>query len=113
MNWGRFVLLGGLAAFSGTTAHAQMPPETHSVVVQTVSGKVEGDARADVNVFLGIPFAAPPVGDLRWAPPQPVKPWPGIRTATAVEPACTQPVDPDYKTTNGGGVLGATTGWLS
>lgn len=108
MRWGRSALMGGLAAVSGSSVLAQMPPETRPVVVQTAAGKIEGDARPDMNVFLGVPFAAPPVGDLRWAPPQPVKPWPGIRTALAVEPGCTQPVDPDYKTTNGGGVVGAT-----
>jgi para-nitrobenzyl esterase len=48
----------------------------------------------DVRVYRGIPFAAPPVGDLRWKPPQPATPWPGIRQATQVASACEQPAFP-------------------
>ena len=40
--------------------------------------------------FLGVPYAAPPVGDLRWKPPQPVRPWTGIRSATRFGAACPQ-----------------------
>jgi para-nitrobenzyl esterase len=40
--------------------------------------------------FKGIPFAQPPVADLRWRPPLPVKPWPDVREATAFGPPCTQ-----------------------
>ena len=40
--------------------------------------------------FLGVPYAAPPVGDLRWKPPQPVRPWTGIRRATKFGAACPQ-----------------------
>ncbi len=45
---------------------------------------------ADVSVYRGLPFAAPPVGDLRWRPPQPVAPWDGVRDATVAAPACVQ-----------------------
>jgi len=41
-------------------------------------------------VFKGIPFAAPPVGDLRWREPQPVTPWPGVRDTTKFGPICAQ-----------------------
>ena len=44
-----------------------------------------------MRVFLGIPFAAPPVGPLRWRPPQPVAPWTAPRDATRFGPACMQP----------------------
>jgi para-nitrobenzyl esterase len=88
-------------------AAAQMPPATKPIVVKTASGEVAGDDRGDVHVFQGIPFAAPPIGALRWAPPQPVAPWPGVRSAIAAEPSCVQPVDPDYAKANFGGVQGA------
>ncbi len=61
--------------------------------VRTASGLVHGlkpDA-AGVHVFKGIPFAAPPVGDLRWRPPQPALPWTGVRSCTEFSPACPQP----------------------
>src|SRR5689334_5295723 len=43
-----------------------------------------------VREYLGIPFAAPPVGDLRWKPPQPVTPWQGVRAADRFSAACMQ-----------------------
>jgi len=47
-----------------------------------VSGTVVGDIGNEVNIYRGIPYAAPPVGALRWKPPQPVAPWSGIRECT-------------------------------
>ncbi len=47
-----------------------------------VSGTVIGEPGKEVSVFRGIPFAAPPVGELRWKPPQPAEPWDGIRECT-------------------------------
>lgn len=53
--------------------------------VKTDAGLVSGLKSADgtIKIFKGIPFAAPPVGDLRWKAPQPVKPWSGVKTCTA------------------------------
>jgi len=48
-------------------------------------------------MFLGIPYAAPPIGDLRWKPPQPAKKWQGVRSATAFAAACPQAEDPSQK----------------
>jgi len=50
-------------------------------VVKTDAGLVSGSTNitGDVHIFKGIPFAAPPVGDLRWKEPQPVKPWDGVK----------------------------------
>ncbi|WP_339814687.1 carboxylesterase family protein [uncultured Imperialibacter sp.] len=58
-------------------------------VVQIKSGKVAGIATPDGQVvsYKGIPFAAPPVGDLRWKAPQPVKPWEGVKECTAFGPS--------------------------
>jgi para-nitrobenzyl esterase len=47
-------------------------------------------------MFLGIPYAAPPTGELRWKPPQPVQQWQGIRKADAYGAACPQAVDPSW-----------------
>lgn len=47
-----------------------------------VCGLVRGDLGSEVREYRGIPYAAPPVGDLRWKPPQPVTPWEGIRNCT-------------------------------
>src|SRR5581483_9171837 len=60
--------------------------------IHTASGVVEGVRSADkkVAVFEGIPFAAPPVGKLRWQAPQPVAAWEGVRKATAFGPRCMQ-----------------------
>jgi len=60
-----------------------------SPVVVTTSGPVEGSLEDGLNVFRGIPYVAPPVGDLRW-PPQPVTPWVVTRQAKAFGPQCPQ-----------------------
>ena len=52
-------------------------------VVETNAGKIEGDYRDGLYVFKGVPYAAPPVKELRWLPTQPVKPWEGVRRAKA------------------------------
>ena len=59
--------------------------------VKTKQGKVEGRMDGDVKAFLGIPFAAPPVGPLRWKPPMPAEKWRGVRLATGFGYRCMQP----------------------
>jgi para-nitrobenzyl esterase len=59
-----------------------------------VSGAITGEPGKEVSVFRGIPYAAPPVGPLRWKPPRPSLPWPGIRECThfsAISPQLTMP----------------------
>jgi len=59
--------------------------------VKTANGVVEGTTEANgVRAFKGIPFAAPPVGDLRWKEPQPVQNWEGVKQATQFGPRCMQ-----------------------
>ncbi len=58
--------------------------------VKVEGGLVQGTAEGGLAVFRGIPFAAPPIGDLRWKAPQPVVPWSGVRKADAYAPACVQ-----------------------
>jgi para-nitrobenzyl esterase len=62
-----------------------------STIVVTDAGKVEGIQENGFMSFKGIPFAAPPVGDLRWKEPQPVNPWEGVLKADSFGPACPQP----------------------
>jgi len=59
-------------------------------VVRTDAGAVRGTASGGVTSYLGIPFAAPPLGELRWRPPQPHAAWAGQRPATDFAPACLQ-----------------------
>ncbi|HUT34547.1 MAG TPA: carboxylesterase/lipase family protein [Planctomycetota bacterium] len=62
--------------------------------IQLDSGLIAGASlgeKGDVHAYKGIPFAAPPVGDLRWRPPQAPKPWEGVRACTAFGPWCPQP----------------------
>jgi para-nitrobenzyl esterase len=59
-------------------------------VVSVDGGKISGTSSAGVRGFKGIPFAAPPVGELRWKAPQPVVAWSGVKTADAFGPQCMQ-----------------------
>ncbi|MWB97411.1 carboxylesterase/lipase family protein [Agromyces seonyuensis] len=67
-------------------AHAGPPP----TAVDIDSGRLQGVATSTGVEFRGVPYAAAPVGDLRWAPPQPVAAWSGIRDASAYSPVCPQ-----------------------
>ena len=60
--------------------------------VEVTGGRVSGVVTNEIAAFKGIPFAAPPVGDLRWKPPQPVNGWTGVRDAAAFAPSCPQDV---------------------
>ncbi|HEY2676176.1 MAG TPA: carboxylesterase family protein [Steroidobacteraceae bacterium] len=62
-------------------------------IVKVVQGEVQGAAANGVAVFKGLPFAAPPVGDLRWRTPQPPAKWPGVRQGTAFSSTCAQAED--------------------
>src|ERR1700759_3443180 len=61
-------------------------------IVRTDNGAVRGMAVAgsDVDAFLGLPYAAPPTGNLRWRPPQTPADWQGVRNATTFAPSCPQ-----------------------
>jgi para-nitrobenzyl esterase len=61
-----------------------------SPTTSTESGTISGIRESGLHIYKGVPFAAPPVGDLRWRPPAPVTPWTGTRKAEAFAPACMQ-----------------------
>lgn len=67
------------------------------VHVRIDSGLVQGDAIDGVLTYKGIPYASPPVGNLRWQPPQPVKPWNETLSATEYGSACVQPKSPSRR----------------
>jgi para-nitrobenzyl esterase len=81
---GRWLLINLLVA-AGRLAGVADAQQT-----MTESGTVSGMRVGGVDVYEGIPFAAPPVGELRWRPPSPAKPWVGTRKATSFARACMQ-----------------------
>lgn len=82
-----FVLVSaGLAG--PAAAQISKPAPQVDVTGGTIEGRIADD---DALVFQGIPFAAPPLADLRWQMPQPVLPWTGVRAASALPPSCPQP----------------------
>ena len=86
-----FFSLFALSAFSGGEAFA-------ADRVKISNGLIEATAHpgSGVRSFKGIPFAQPPVGDLRWKEPQPVKDWTGVRRADQFGPRCMQRAGGDY-----------------
>jgi para-nitrobenzyl esterase len=84
--WRGWNLAGALCLFlTGTwTASAGAKP------LQIESGAIEGVTQEALTIYMGVPFAAPPIGELRWREPQPVLPWKGTRKANSFAPACMQ-----------------------
>ncbi len=78
-----------LAAGGATTALASGTRQS-PLVVRTDTGAVRGMLTADAREFLGIPYAAPPTGALRWRPPRPAARWRGVRDATRPTSVCAQ-----------------------
>jgi para-nitrobenzyl esterase len=97
MKTSSFIWLRHAAWFGAFTLAVSGPlvgqsKKTDSVDTVTIdTGKLRGSVVEDgVRAYLGIPFAAPPVGDLRWHEPMPAKPWTGVYDATQPKPTCAQ-----------------------
>jgi para-nitrobenzyl esterase len=80
-----WILAVAAAACGGAASHP-----APSTIAHVDGGSLAGTAHDGLAVYLGVPYAAPPVGDLRWRPPQPVPAWPGVRNADHFAPACLQ-----------------------
>ncbi|MGW0551712.1 carboxylesterase/lipase family protein [Streptomyces altiplanensis] len=88
LGWGQGL---GPAASADAGKARTSKTQTLGTVVTTTAGKVRGEADGTLRGFRGIPYAAPPVGALRWAPPRPAAAWTGVREATAPGAPCAQP----------------------
>ena len=78
------IVLGSLMGLFACSA-ANTPGE-----VEVTGGKIKGTVTEQLVTYKGIPFAAPPVGELRWRPPQPVTPWAGVKETTDYGNDCMQ-----------------------
>jgi para-nitrobenzyl esterase len=84
---------GGATAPGRPVPAPLAPPDKDAPVVAVTGGKTAGGVYGDVAIYRGIPFAAPPVGDLRWRAPQPVKPWTDVRKGLEFGGTCTASED--------------------
>src|SRR3990170_7870690 len=84
------LLLGSLAALAAATSVPTTVLSQAPTIVRVDAGELEGVVADGVTSYKGIPFAAPPVGELRWRPPQPAARWAGVRQAAEFGPSCMQ-----------------------
>ncbi len=92
----RFLVVIAVAASlgGGAASKAGADRATSSVaIVHSKGGALRGEAVGNIRIYRGIPYALPPLGSLRWRPPQPMPPWRGVREATSFGPACYQPAN--------------------
>ena len=89
-KWGklkmRSLLLALAVALISCTSWAAAP------TAKVEEGKLQGTIENGLTIYRGIPFAAPPLGDLRWRAPQPATKWQGVRSADKFAPQCVQSI---------------------
>ncbi|MEU8113526.1 carboxylesterase family protein [Micromonospora sp. NPDC048947] len=94
ISYPRWAVAVGAVVLAGSTVTvgpaAANDHRRSAIVVWTDQGAVRGTVAADHRTFQGIPYASPPLGALRWAPPQPGPTWTGVRDATRPGAACAQ-----------------------
>lgn len=78
------IMASAMALLLASQAHAARPQ------IQLDTGLAAGERVGEIEVFRGLPYAAPPEGPLRWRPPAPAPAWQGVRDATRFGPACPQ-----------------------
>src|SRR5678815_1232049 len=84
------VILNSASAQDTKRSRPGQSTTSASPTVRTASGIVRGVTEGDISIFKGIPYAAPPVGDNRWRPPQPLPAWQGERDASSFGAQCPQ-----------------------
>jgi para-nitrobenzyl esterase len=95
-----------LLALASAPARAD-PTAATEPTAHIETGDLAGRLVGSVAIYKNIPFATPPVGPLRWKPPQPAAPWAGVRDAGEYGPACPQTINANGRP-NGGGYVGPT-----
>src|SRR5580693_3645345 len=83
----KFLIRGLLLVVAPATSAVALAQSPRAL---TESGTIAGVRESGLNIYKGVPFAAPPVGDLRWRPPAHVASWTGTRKTDAFAPACMQ-----------------------
>ncbi len=86
----RGIVVSLVIASLGIAVSASRAAADDATLIQLSDGNVQGQLNGATREFLGVPFAAPPVGELRWRPPAPVTPWSGVLDATTFSSACPQ-----------------------
>ena len=90
-TWKRMTRTAAVTAASVLCAAFTLPaPATAQTLISIADGDVQGQVNESTREFLGIPYAAPPVGPLRFRPPQPPAPWGSTLDATTYPPGCSQ-----------------------
>src|SRR5205823_2282746 len=84
------VATGAVTLQTSNSTAPQLRSKPRTEVIVTSHGRVRGFVDSGMRKFLGIPYAAPPVGDLRWRPPQPPAPRPAPLDAVAFGQTCAQ-----------------------
>jgi para-nitrobenzyl esterase len=85
-----WLIAATLVSSASAQEASKSKPDQPSAVVKVDSGQLQGVEADGVISFKGIPFAAPPVGELRWRPPQPTPKWTGVRQAAEFGRSCMQ-----------------------
>ncbi len=100
------ITLGGcVSTHPGKVDQVRFASDREFVQAWTEAGLLRGIEGAGVRAFLGVPYARPPVGDLRWRGPRPVQPWPGTRDATRLGSDCVQALGRKAILGGGGGLV--------